>query len=212
MIPALKDMLDAYQPKTPADYQNAAREIVQEIALLGFWRGGFFEHAAFYGGTALRIFHGLRRFSEDLDFTLTVCGPQDPTEPDTPRSKDAPVRPLGRWCNHPVCTGGSAPREIRRSRFQAGGRRRPVIPARSKGTPTLVARVLRRPGRSTGPVRIALPPQRGETSQPRALPWAGLFGPVGVGRANHEVGAESDSREASFPARRNSIRRVARGI
>ena len=74
MSPALKDMLDAYQPNTPADYQNAAREIVQEIALLGLWRGGFFEHAAFYGGTALRIFHGLRRFSEDLDFTLLAEG------------------------------------------------------------------------------------------------------------------------------------------
>lgn len=74
MNPALKDMLDTYQPKTPADYQNAAREIVQEIALLGLWRGGFFEHAAFYGGTALRIFHGLRRFSEDLDFTLVESG------------------------------------------------------------------------------------------------------------------------------------------
>ena len=70
MNPALKDMLDAYQPQTPTDYQNAAREVVQEIALLGLWRGGFFEKAAFYGGTALRIFHGLRRFSEDLDFTL----------------------------------------------------------------------------------------------------------------------------------------------
>ena len=68
--PALRDMLEADQPKTPADYQNAAREVVQEIALLGLWRGGFFEHTAFYGGTALRIFHGLRRFSEDLDFTL----------------------------------------------------------------------------------------------------------------------------------------------
>jgi predicted nucleotidyltransferase component of viral defense system len=70
MNPALKDMLDAYQPQTPTDYQNAVREVVQEIALLGLWRGGFFEKAAFYGGTALRIFHGLRRFSEDLDFTL----------------------------------------------------------------------------------------------------------------------------------------------
>jgi predicted nucleotidyltransferase component of viral defense system len=74
MNPALKDMLAAYEPQTPADYQNAAREIVQEIALLGLWRGGFFEHAAFYGGTALRIFHGLRRFSEDLDFTLVGSG------------------------------------------------------------------------------------------------------------------------------------------
>lgn len=70
MNQALENMLEAYQPKTPTDYQNAAREVVQEIALLGLWRGGFFEHAAFYGGTALRIFHGLRRFSEDLDFTL----------------------------------------------------------------------------------------------------------------------------------------------
>lgn len=69
MNPALKDMLAIYQPVTPADYQNAAREVVQELALLGLWRGGFFEHAAFYGGTALRIFHGLQRFSEDLDFT-----------------------------------------------------------------------------------------------------------------------------------------------
>jgi predicted nucleotidyltransferase component of viral defense system len=74
MNPALKDMLEAYRPETPVDYQNAAREIVQEIALLGLWRGGFFEHAAFYGGTALRIFHGLRRFSEDLDFTLLDGG------------------------------------------------------------------------------------------------------------------------------------------
>ena len=77
MNPALKDMLDAYQPQTPADYQNAAREILQEIALLGLWRGGFFERAAFSGGTALRIFHGLRRFSEDLDFTLVE--PRDET-------------------------------------------------------------------------------------------------------------------------------------
>jgi len=74
MNQALKDMLEAYQPTTPTDYQNAAREVVQEIALLGLWRGGFFEHAAFYGGTALRIFHGLRRFSEDLDFTLLSSG------------------------------------------------------------------------------------------------------------------------------------------
>jgi predicted nucleotidyltransferase component of viral defense system len=69
MNPALHDMVTAYKPVTPSDYQNAAREVVQEIALLGLWRSGFFEHAAFYGGTALRIFHGLPRFSEDLDFT-----------------------------------------------------------------------------------------------------------------------------------------------
>ncbi|VAW76979.1 FIG00678143: hypothetical protein, partial [hydrothermal vent metagenome] len=43
---------------------------MQEIALLGLWRGKFFEKAAFYGGTALRILYGLDRFSEDLDFSL----------------------------------------------------------------------------------------------------------------------------------------------
>lgn len=74
MNPALKDMLEVYRPVTPTDYQNAAREVIQEIALLGLWRAGFFERAAFYGGTALRIFHGLRRYSEDLDFTLLEAG------------------------------------------------------------------------------------------------------------------------------------------
>jgi len=69
MNQALHDMVTAYKPVTPSDYQNASREVVQEIALLGLWRSGFFECAAFYGGTALRIFHGLPRYSEDLDFT-----------------------------------------------------------------------------------------------------------------------------------------------
>lgn len=70
MNKVLEDMLGAYQPVTPLDWLQATREVVQEIALLGFWRSGFFEYAAFYGGTALRIFHGLERFSEDLDFSL----------------------------------------------------------------------------------------------------------------------------------------------
>jgi len=70
MNKALEDMLRTYQPVTPQDWLQATREVVQEIALLGFWRSGFFENAAFYGGTALRIFHGLQRFSEDLDFSL----------------------------------------------------------------------------------------------------------------------------------------------
>ena len=67
---ALEDMLRSYRPVTPQDWLQATREVVQEITLLGFWRSGFFENAAFYGGTALRIFHGLQRFSEDLDFSL----------------------------------------------------------------------------------------------------------------------------------------------
>lgn len=68
--PALAGLIDRYQPQSARDYENAVREIVQEIALLGLWRTPFYDHAAFYGGSALRIFHGLQRFSEDLDFSL----------------------------------------------------------------------------------------------------------------------------------------------
>ena len=67
---ALKRMLDTYQPQSIDDSVRALREIIQEVALLGLWRARFFEHAAFYGGTALRILYGLDRFSEDLDFSL----------------------------------------------------------------------------------------------------------------------------------------------
>ena len=70
MNSAIKSMLAKYQCKSIEDQERALREIIQEIALLGLWRAKFFEHAAFYGGTALRILHGLDRFSEDLDFSL----------------------------------------------------------------------------------------------------------------------------------------------
>lgn len=63
-------MLEKYACLTHSDYENALKEIIQEIALLGLYREKFFEHAAFYGGTALRILYGLDRFSEDLDFSL----------------------------------------------------------------------------------------------------------------------------------------------
>lgn len=65
-------MLDKYSCKTSEESLHAMREILQEVALLGLWRSKFFEHAAFYGGTALRILYGLDRFSEDLDFSLLV--------------------------------------------------------------------------------------------------------------------------------------------
>ena len=65
------DMVAALNPQNAAQEMNAKHEVMQQIALSGLWRGGFFEHAAFYGGTCLRIFHGLMRFSEDMDFTLT---------------------------------------------------------------------------------------------------------------------------------------------
>ena len=70
MHDAVKNMLTRYNCRTQDDYINALREILQEIALLGLWRSKFFEHAAFYGGTALRILHGMNRFSEDMDFSL----------------------------------------------------------------------------------------------------------------------------------------------
>lgn len=63
-------MLAKYNCNSRQDYENALKEIIQEIALLGLWRSKFFEVAAFYGGTALRILYGLNRFSEDLDFSL----------------------------------------------------------------------------------------------------------------------------------------------
>lgn len=66
----IESMLEKYRCKTQADYELAIHETIQEIALLGLWRSKFFEHAAFYGGTALRILYGLNRFSEDLDFSL----------------------------------------------------------------------------------------------------------------------------------------------
>lgn len=71
----LTQMLAQYQTTTLEDKKNAVKEIVQEIALCGLSRAGFFKHAAFYGGTALRIFYGLDRFSEDLDFSLISPNP-----------------------------------------------------------------------------------------------------------------------------------------
>ena len=53
----IKDWIQSYHPKTGIDLYNAKREIIQEIILAGLNRGGFFKHAAFYGGTALRIFY-----------------------------------------------------------------------------------------------------------------------------------------------------------
>lgn len=66
----IKEWLQEYNPKNKQDVYDALREIMQEIALAGLQRAGFFEKAAFYGGTALRIFYNLDRFSEDLDFSL----------------------------------------------------------------------------------------------------------------------------------------------
>lgn len=72
---AIRQFTKRYHLASRADYVNALKEIIQEIALLGLWRSKFFEHAAFYGGTALRILYGLDRFSEDLDFSLLEPNP-----------------------------------------------------------------------------------------------------------------------------------------
>ena len=71
----IEAMLSKYDPKNNSERENAIKEIIQEIALSGLSKGGFFEKAAFYGGTCLRIFHGLNRFSEDLDFALLEKDP-----------------------------------------------------------------------------------------------------------------------------------------
>jgi len=63
-------MLARYEIRTNDDYINAQHEVMQQITLAGLYRGGFFNRAAFYGGTCLHIFYGLRRFSEDMDFSL----------------------------------------------------------------------------------------------------------------------------------------------
>lgn len=75
MNPAVASMLGRYTRRSVADHVHAMREVFQEIALLGLYRARFFDRAAFYGGTALRILHGLDRFSEDLDFTLLGSDP-----------------------------------------------------------------------------------------------------------------------------------------
>ena len=66
----IQEMLNRYEVNNLAAKKDAMKEVLQEIVLCGLSRAGFFQKTAFYGGTALRIFHGLDRFSEDLDFSL----------------------------------------------------------------------------------------------------------------------------------------------
>jgi predicted nucleotidyltransferase component of viral defense system len=94
---AVMRMLARYERRRVEDDVKALREILQEITLLGLWRSRFFERAAFYGGTALRILHGMDRFSEDLDFSLL---------------KPAAEFDLSRYCN-------ALEKEIRSFGFEA---------------------------------------------------------------------------------------------
>lgn len=70
MNEVVSQMLGRYPLGSLGDRLRALREVLQQLALLGLWRARFYEHAALYGGTALRVVHGLDWFSEDLDFSL----------------------------------------------------------------------------------------------------------------------------------------------
>ena len=67
-------MVAEYQQQTSTSTPNVEQEVMEKIALAGLCRGGFFKHAAFYGGTCLRLLHQLPRYSEDMDFTLKEKG------------------------------------------------------------------------------------------------------------------------------------------
>ena len=69
----IQEMLNRYDANDLSGKKDALKEVVQEIVLCGLSRAGFFRKAAFYGGTALRVFHNLDRFSEDLDFSLEAA-------------------------------------------------------------------------------------------------------------------------------------------
>lgn len=70
------EMLSQYDLTSSENKRNALYEVMQQVVLSGLYRGGFFKEAAFYGGTCLRIFHGLRRYSEDMDFSLLRKNPE----------------------------------------------------------------------------------------------------------------------------------------
>ena len=72
----VEQMIQTYKAQTVYDQKNAMKEVMQEIVLCELSRAGFFRKVAFYGGTALRIFYGLDRFSEDLNFSL-MCTDDD---------------------------------------------------------------------------------------------------------------------------------------
>lgn len=76
MIELIQRRLDTYNAAGPVEEEQAIKEILQEIALYALWRVGFFDVAAFQGGTSLRILHKLPRFSEDLDFILKKPNPE----------------------------------------------------------------------------------------------------------------------------------------
>ena len=66
----LQEKLRTYQPADAVEQEHVLAELMQHYVLAGLSRAGLFREAFFHGGTCLRILHGMRRFSEDLDFML----------------------------------------------------------------------------------------------------------------------------------------------
>lgn len=73
-VEAIQQRLDSYHCRSQLEEEHALREITQEVILAALGRTDFFQHAVFQGGTCLRIFYRLNRFSEDLDFALRTPG------------------------------------------------------------------------------------------------------------------------------------------
>lgn len=65
-----EQLVELSAPRNEQERINNQRELMQKVTLAGLTRSGFFEHAAFYGGTCLRLIYGLPRYSEDMDFSL----------------------------------------------------------------------------------------------------------------------------------------------
>lgn len=76
-----RKMISAYSAVTDRDVRMARYMVAQQVILSGLYQGGFFEKAAFYGGSCLRIFHRLERFSEDMEFALVDADPDFDFEP-----------------------------------------------------------------------------------------------------------------------------------
>lgn len=77
----IEQLIKSYEPKTVEETKLVIKELLQKIVLIGLSRSNFFKYASFYGGTALRIFYSLNRYSEDLDFTLNEVNNDFTLEP-----------------------------------------------------------------------------------------------------------------------------------
>ena len=84
----IEDLINSYNPKTLDETKMILRELLQQIVLIGLSKANFFKYASFYGGTALRIFYSLNRYSEDLDFTLNKKDETFTLEPFTKKIKE----------------------------------------------------------------------------------------------------------------------------